>query len=437
MRRVLSYSARAGLTTRSCASGTMARWSTSTGVALSTLTTAPPTLYSTPTRFYVTDVTGITPERLAEQSVVTLSMFNFEKEVMRTKDVMMLLIVYSEQSPESKTYLATAKAEAIARNQRDGGVTVRIGAVNADREPQIAKQFQADVLGMPLTYFLFSGSMFDRASGALSDIQVRSAIDNFVRVIQEQTGAMSNAQRETKLQDAAGERMSEDEENPMTLIQEAGRRMQNDNNLTRARELAQKAMRMTEGPIAEFKKSIGLGQKKATPDMVKKMKENAHFQAGAKSRAMLALIAMAEDNTAEAAEYSKVLRAEYPWAIKEFREIADAVARVEMMVLVGYRTKYDSYITLLKKEGIVEDPDEFYAMHLKLSVCHYLEKKPQLCVDELLKLIRAEPKLGKAPKRPGETTTARKLILLVFDALGADNDIAVQGRKKLSTYLYC
>lgn len=112
------------------------------------------------------------------------------------------------------------------------------------------------------------------------------------------------------------------------------------------------------------------------------------------------------------------------------------MTRVEMMILVDFDLTLHNYGSLLKKSEAVNDPDQFYTLHLRLAVAHYLEKKPHLCIEELLKLIRAEPKLGKSPKN-GETSPARKLILMVFEALGPDDERVIEGRRKLSTYLFC
>jgi thioredoxin-like negative regulator of GroEL len=374
---------------------------------------------------------SLSTEAIQAGTTVAITSFNFEKEIVKCPTPT-LLIFSMDSAPECKQYVATAKTQALQRNTADGAIVIRIATVNCERELAIAKQFRIDQMGVPMTYFLYKGQMIDRANGALTDVHVRNAIDAFLNVVKTQLGAVDNAEAELSKQ-----RMSENEENPLTLIQAGARALQEGTDVAKGKALFEKALEMTKEPIAQLKKSIGIGQRKPTPEMQNKMKESVYTQAAAKALAMMSICELTTNNMPKAVEYTKELRAEYPWAVKDYREIAEAVARVEMMNLVGFNTKIHNYASLLKKDDVVSDPEVFYALHLRLAVCHYIEKKPQLCIDELLKLIRAEPKLGKAPKKPGETTMARQLILMVFDAIGSSTDMVQDGRKKLSTYLFC
>ena len=377
--------------------------------------------------------TAMTPEALTTQSVTNITAFNFEKEIVKS-NVPTLLVFGMDSAPESKTYTAAVKAQVIERNKKEGSVVVRLATVNCERELAIAKQFRVDQFGIPLTFFLFKGQMIDRAGGVLEEVHVRNAIDAFLTVVRTKLSPLDNTLTERAEQQ---QRLSEDEENPLTLIKKGMQMLQDQKKveISKAVDLFNKALEQCKEPIADLKKSLGVGQKKVTPEMHNKLKENVFIQASAKANAMLAICELSSHKLKKAQEHTQLIRNEYPWAIKEFREIADAVTRVEMMILVDFDLTLHNYGSLLKKSEAVNDPDQFYTLHLRLAVAHYLEKKPHLCIEELLKLIRAEPKLGKSPKN-GETSPARKLILMVFEALGPDDERVIEGRRKLSTYLF-
>eukprot|EP00759_Apiculatamorpha_spiralis_P007532 PhF_6_TR1468/c0_g1_i2/m.2645 len=388
-------------------------------------------VFNTPMRSYATEVTGLTPEAITQASTVVITSFNFEKEIVKAT-VPILMVFGMDSNPESKQFTNNMKAAAVARNKEDNAISVRVATVNCERELSIAKQFRVEQMGLPLTFFLYKGQLIDRAQGVLQDVHIKQAMDTFVNVVKTQ---LEPQDAQAKMQ--AG-RMSEDEENPMTLLSEGARKLQQtQTDIPAAKKLFQKAYDMCKKEIAELKKNIGVGQRKITPEMQLKLKDNPYTLAAARALSCLSTCEMAENNYPKAYEYAQEIRSEYPYLVKEHKEVAESVVRIELTQLVNFDPLKHQYATLLKKDDVIKDPEEFYALHLRLAVCHFVDKKPELCVEELLKLIRAEAKLGKAPKKSGETTIARKAILLTFEGMGNDHPVVIEARKKLAAYLFC
>eukprot|EP00388_Colpodella_angusta_P040294 GDKK01049797.1.p1 GENE.GDKK01049797.1~~GDKK01049797.1.p1 ORF type:complete len:125 (-),score=26.92 GDKK01049797.1:96-470(-) len=122
------------------------------------------------------------------------------------------------------------------------------------------------------------------------------------------------------------------------------------------------------------------------------------------------------------------------------------MGRIELLFLTNFDLEKDNYVSLMKREELLNDPVAFYLTNVKLAAAHVFEKRHNAGIEECLKLIRTEPKLLGELKKAGvvaqdaslgqkDATPARKVIFLIFEALGNNNEHVIAARKKLSAYL--
>ncbi len=73
-------------------------------------------------------------------------------------------------------------------------------------------------------------------------------------------------------------------------------------------------------------------------------------------------------------------------------------------------------------------------------MAHYFERHHEQALEELLKLVRVEAKLLPELKKAGlceslATSPARKILFLMFEALGNDSPAVITARRKLAAFL--
>ena len=282
-----------------------------------------------------------------------------------------------------------------------------------------------------MTFFVYKGQVVDRAPGVMKERQIGEALRGFQRVLREQYGWVVGREGSG----GSAERGKTEKENgPLGVVAEAKRC----GEVEEAMKACKKVFEMCEGPIEELKKGLGVGVKKISQDITNKMKENEHMQATAQAHALLCRLYGQKGEKEKAAEHAKVLRSELSWALKDDREIAQTIADFEIRSIVEFDPDKHSvaYLKGLPADS-AKDPDEYYLTHLRLSVAFYTCGQMQEAIDELLSLIRLEPRLHKAPKSRQESTPARRMILLLFEMEGAESEIVQKARRKLSALLFC
>lgn len=346
-------------------------------------------------------------------------------------------------------------------------LAVRLGLVDCETEMPLAQQFGVRGDQFPLMFFIVGGNIVDRLVGMVPEAQIRDAITAFIKFGKEETEAAASGTPTSASSggdDPAGAssdatasplhkvpRMDNDEENVMTLLQAATKKLKDkDKDAVKAEQLFRKAHAVGEAAIEKLKKELGLHLKKATPQVMDRLKQDPHYHACPQALSGVALSLFAQNKHEECYATCKVIREQYPWATKELREVAEAVCKLELLRAADYDPDKDSYVNLMRNDQALNEPVKFYTNNVKLAVAHFMERQPQLAIDECLKLLRAEPKLLADLKRAGvvpedvrcngvstdeKTTPARKVLSLLLESLGSNNEIAIRARKKMAAFL--
>lgn len=403
--------------------------------------------------------------------------FNIEKEITRS-DVPTMLYFHVTSHPEILAYtqmlcnmVATFNKEAALAQAADPNdpkaasgeppkLAIKLGLLNCEKEAALAQQFRINPHQFPLLYFLIKGNMVDQAVGIMDEVQIRDALVQFIAYFQRNVGVdgkLKGTQGGRGDQEPAAEekpqRIDEDDENPVTLLQLAVRKI-HEKDYSKGAQLLNKAEEQALPGANKLKESIGVGKKKMTPEMLERMRKDPNVMVLPQIICARAMMALGRKKYEEAFALVENLRQDYPWAPRDSRVVADALCRIEMIRLADYDIDRDNYITLMKNDDQIQDPLDFYFTQIKLACCHYFERHADRALEELLKVVRMEPKIMKQLKEagyidkwaawssPGEraagantSTLARRILFLVFEAVGNDHQMVVSARKRLAAYL--
>ena len=381
---------------------------------------------SVPKRFCASGSSDSSPEAIAgkwkKSSTIAITSFNVEQELVRST-VPTLLVFYSDMHPVSKEFMKRVKAAAMARNEKTLTLSVRVATVSCDQEMAIARQFQADRIGIPLTYMLYKGQMLDRLTGDLDAATLEKAMDAFVKAATERFGfeGQSGAPQ--------ADEAPTDEKSPSFHIREAKKMLETpDADLSLIDAALDNAQKLCAEPVAAFKKSIGFGQKRVTPEMITKMKENPDIRCMAQALGVHVATALRRGDMPAAQTHADHIRREFGWILKEDRTVARDVVLVEISSIAQYDSaKHDQAYFDAK-----DDADELQSP--RRACRHYTIGEDDECINVLLGTIR-----GEAQKRGASAgqSKARQMILKCFEALGTDSEVVQTARKTLSRYLFC
>ncbi|KEG08083.1 hypothetical protein DQ04_08041010 [Trypanosoma grayi] len=333
-------------------------------------------------------------------------------------------------------------AEAYQEFGKDRGLAIKLGLVDCVKEAALTQQFSVDPHMFPIVYFVRNKVYADKMVGIVPESQVKEAIDAFIEyAMQESKNEMSGTSVFQKVK-----RSDEYDENAMTLVNAAHTRLKN-KDIPKARELFQKAydMAMSETQVARERLGI-TKERNVTKEMWDRLKREGCYNVAPQALCGLAMCAMVTKDTAEAERIVRRIREEYPFATRELRDVAEAVVRIELLIITDFDVEKDNYVSLLTYDDLTNDPVALYRQRLKLAVAHFVEKRHHKGIEECLRLIRAEPKLLPALKAgdvvpkdlvlgPHAKTPARQVILGIFEALGSTNEHTIKGRELLQTYL--
>lgn len=389
----------------------------------------------------------------APNDVVTIDSLNFDLEVNKSK-LPTLLYFHVKTHPTVKEYTGTLVRLVRQRNQESTDMAttptgealgaakpvVKLATVDCEKEIMIAQQFGIRPEMFPIIYFIWNGKVCDKMYGIIEDGQIIDALEAFVKF------AAGKAPDEVHPADKP-KRMDEDDENVMTLLQ-LGLKRGKEKDFAKAVHVLNKAKQLAEAEVASLKVRLGLDKKKVTHEVMEKLKKDPHYLALPQIYSGLAMIALNQKDMETAYSIADEVRQKFPWSMQEIKQVADAQCRINMIRITNYDVDNDTYLTLLKKDDLLNDPIDFYNNHVRLAVSHYFEQKPELAIDELLKLIRAEPKLlpelrkrgvveewAKHGAGPQNSSPARRVIFLLFEVLGHNNQSVMDARKKLAAYL--
>nr|CCC90651.1 conserved hypothetical protein [Trypanosoma congolense IL3000] len=333
-------------------------------------------------------------------------------------------------------------AEAYQEFGRDRGLAIKLGLVDCVRNATLTQQFSVDPHMFPIIYFVRNKIYADKMVGIVPESQVKEAIEAFIDYAKQE----SKSEMEGNSVFQKVKRSDEYDENSMTLLNAAHTRLKN-KDIPKARELFQKAYDTAISETNATRERLGISRdKKMTQEMWDLLKREGSYNASPQALCGLAMCAMASKDTKEAQRIVLRIREEFPFATRDLRDVAEAVVRIELLVLSDFDVEKDTYATLLTYDDLTKDPATLYRQRLKLAVAHFVEKRHHKGIEECLRLIRAEPKLFSALKKagivpedtvlgPGAKTPARQVILGIFEALGNSNEHTIKGRELLQAYL--
>ncbi|AAZ11466.1 hypothetical protein, conserved [Trypanosoma brucei brucei TREU927] len=333
-------------------------------------------------------------------------------------------------------------AEVYQEFGKDRGLAIKLGLVDCVRNGSLTQQFNVDPHMFPIVYFVRNKIYADKMVGIVPESQVKEAIDAFIEYsAQESKNEMEGTSVFQKVK-----RSDEYDENAMTLLNAAHTRLKN-KDIPKARELFQKAYDVAVTETDAVCKRLGISkEKKVTPEMWEALKREGSYNASPQALCGLAMCAMASKDSKEAQRIVLRIREEFPFATRDLRDVAEAVVRIELLVISDFDVEKDTYATLLTYDDLTKDPAALYRQRLKLAVAHFVEKRHHKGIEECLRLIRAEPKLLSALKEaeivpkdtilgPTTKTPARQVIVGIFEALGNSNEHTIKGRELLQAYL--
>lgn len=322
-----------------------------------------------------------------------------------------------------------------------------LGLVDSDLDPTVLTLFHLQYSEVPVALYFYCGAYLDRMNGLVPDIQIKDSLNAFVKFVDEEVQKTSQLNLpKSQLGVTKLGKVSEDEENVMTLLHVASVK-QKTNDLTKAHELYKKAHDLARSHIQNLKKQLGMGEKKLTAEMLKVFKADPNVLGCGYAMAGLATVAFTSKRTEEAVNYCRAIREEFPWQLKESREVAAAVCEIEMYEISKCSPSRENVSLIARRDDLDANGAEFYDRRVKLAVLWAIDQKWEQAIEECLRLVRSEPKLWKelqehaligkdANPRDLEATPARKILRLVFELLGDDDSRVVDARKSLHSFVF-
>ena len=313
------------------------------------------------------------------------------------------------------------------------GILLKLALSDVSKDVSIAQRLKIDlqVDTLPQVFFVRSGSTHDRMTGIVAESSVIEACSAFLEYCAE----------EAKGDGKSLKKYDDTEENPMTLLVAANTAMK-EKKMARAKPLYEKSLDMALKHVVPIKTRLGFDRKTPTEAMMKQLRKQAVYNAAPQALAGLMMCEMMQDQRAKAVEIVARIRNDYPYATTDLREVAGAIAKVEILVISGLPVVEGYHLKLHTLENPAEEGAAFYHRQLQIAADYYLNQRIYSgAMDLLLRLIRSEvkllPELKAAKIVPEDTvlkgmncTPARKVLKLIFEALGETMDLVVDYRKK-------
>ena len=120
----------------------------------------------------------------APPTVVTAS--SFEQVVMQSQLAMCL--TYHVDNTRCRTFLPRIEETVNEMNIRCRHRWLSLMLVDADRNPSLAGAFSVERVKLPITYFVFSGTIIDQVNGAVPKERLQAILARFMEYYQEQKG---------------------------------------------------------------------------------------------------------------------------------------------------------------------------------------------------------------------------------------------------------
>jgi hypothetical protein len=396
--------------------------------------TSPIPPLAVPNQVGVCNVTGRTFMQTVSTGVPSLIMFfkpNDPSHIEYCDLVVGQVTRLNKKHSEKGAYFASTGA--------DKGLLIKLGLVNVNEEKFLTEKLHCDPEKdiMPQILFIRSGELIDRMVGVVAESHLIEASESFLDycITEMEDGGRKPLKKPDEL-----------DENPMTLVV-AGNKALKEKNSAKAKTLYEKALEMSLKHVVPVKAQLGFGPKEPTEAMLKQLRKNAIYNAAPQALSGLAMVEMIEENRPGAYTIVKRIKEEYPFACSDLREVATAVARVEILVIADYALVENGHLKLHRKDTVEETGAEFYRRNLQMAADFFLNLRlPAGSMDLLVRLIRTEPKLLPELKAAGivpqdtvlqglNCTPARKILKLIFDALGETTEEVVDFRRKVQAII--
>lgn len=323
---------------------------------------------------------------------------------------------------------------------KDKHLAIKLGIVDCLKEPGLAQKYPIDPHAFPIILFIYRRSCCDRMIGTVTEAHIKNSVEAFIEFAKEQVEeATSGTGPAARLR-----RVDDDDENAMTLLKVAHGKLET-KDMVKAKELYNKALEFSMSDVREVNQRHHVDAKKMTPQLWAQLKREPCYNTAPTALCGLAMCEMACKNRDAAVRYIDRLRADFPFAVHDLRDVAVAVGRIDMIALSDYDAENDSMLTLLRRESEGIDTVEFYKRRLKLISAHFFESSYKAAIEEGLRLVRAEPKIlaelkdGHVIPRdlvlsPHALTPARKALQIIFRTLGPHDENVVLGRRMYQQY---
>lgn len=386
--------------------------------------------------------------------VVPVTSFNINTEMDTRVPLLLYFTLHNHPDLRAYTQRITHQVDQVNRRSqsenyaevygefgKDAGLAIKIGVIDCLAEEALKKKFNISPHSFPIVYFIYRKCFCDMLTGVVEESHAKEAIEAFIEYGKEE----AKNEKEGKSVFGKLKVHDNDDENAFTLLSKGHKHLQS-NEISKARDLFSKSLRYAKEELEEVQTRYGIRGKKLTLALWEKLKREPSYNSTPQALCGLAMCAMAVEDRPEAQRLITEIRTDFPFSTKDMLDLAEAVVRMELMILTDFNVQRDTYISLMKYDNLVDDPVAFYRQHVKLAVAHFMEGAHQRCIEECLRIIRAERKLLPALKegkvvphdlelnRTAETP-ARKVILSVMEALGPMNEHVITGRKMLQLYI--
>lgn len=164
------------------------KWCSTTPPTATTTTESKPTATEEQQQTPASTVPALTNEQraafCAPPTVVTAS--NFEQIVMQSQLAMCL--TYHVDNTRCRQYLSRIEESVNEVNIRVRHRWLSLMTCDADRNPTLAGAFSIERVKLPITFFVYSGTIIDKVNGAVPKERLNSILLRFMEYYQEQKG---------------------------------------------------------------------------------------------------------------------------------------------------------------------------------------------------------------------------------------------------------
>eukprot|EP01062_Namystynia_karyoxenos_P032922 TRINITY_DN24245_c0_g1_i1.p1 TRINITY_DN24245_c0_g1~~TRINITY_DN24245_c0_g1_i1.p1 ORF type:complete len:423 (+),score=136.30 TRINITY_DN24245_c0_g1_i1:71-1270(+) len=348
----------------------------------------------------------------AGEFIIEANQNNFQ-EVVQDTSTPILVDFYVDWAQPCKTFKPVLE-QVVCDANKDGPV-VRLLRVNAERGigPRLMEYF--GVQTVPTTFALWNGQLLDSlVGGAPAD-----AAAQFVQKFLSYAGKVKEKAPAEPVDD--GTSGAQDMSSKLATARARTKQGKSEE----AVRLYQEALDTALAAIAEEKRS-----RKSAPPKRKDQKVELSIaqQTAPKALAGLAGHAQMAGDRALTLQLIERVKKEHTVALKELKDVQNALATVELLVYADYGHKPSAHYAELLKNAPADDPDAVPRLHLQLAAALYMESNPKAAVDLLLQVMRKH--------RRWNDDAAKHCATAIFSLLGAKHEVTIDGRRRMMSYLY-